>query len=265
MNQEPPVDIHWRLLGLGLLVRRPAWQYNKTVQVLDTFIDADEKCVYLPDRPSRLEYLVVLHLNAEEYEAAMNRGYRKFGPLLFRTVCEGCRECRSIRIPVDTFHPDRSQRRAVKRNEDLVVRFGKPIVDAARLDLYNRYHESQNARKGWPPTEKGAQDYAFSFLHNPVPGVEISIWEGQNLRAVVLTDITPTTVSGIYHFHDPDCTNRSLGTFAILQTLELAKKMGKPWAYFGYYVADCSSLSYKARFRPCELLGDDGIWRPLVD
>lgn len=235
------------------------------MQVLDTFTDADDSCVYLPGRPSRLEYLVVLQLNPEEYEAAMNRGYRKFGPLLFRTVCEGCRECRSIRIPAADFRPDRSQRRALKRNADLAVRYGKPIIDSARLELYNRYHDSQYARKGWPQTEKSAQDYAFSFLHNPVPAVEISIWEGQTLRAVVLTDITPTVVSGVYHYHDPDFADRSLGTFALLQTLELAKHMGKPWAYFGYYVADCASLSYKARFRPCELLGDDGTWKPLVD
>ncbi|MES2461922.1 MAG: arginyltransferase [Armatimonadota bacterium] len=233
--------------------------------MLDTFTDVDDSCVYLPDRPSRLEYLVVLHLNGEEYEAAMNNGYRKFGPLLFRTVCEGCRECRSIRIPVAEFKPDRSQRRAIKRNMDLVVRFGRPTVNDVRLDLYNRYHDSQNAKKGWPPTEKSAQDYAFSFLHNPVPAVEISVWEGQALRAVALTDITPTVVSGVYHYHDPDFADRSLGTFAILQTLELARQMDKAWAYFGYYVAECSSLSYKARFRPCELLGDDGVWRPLVD
>lgn len=243
----------------------PAWAYNQAVQVLDTFVDTDESCVYLPDRASRLEYLVVLHLNGEEYEAAMNKGYRKFGPLLFRTVCEGCHECRSIRIPLDRFQPDRSQRRAFKRNADLTVRFGKPVVDDARLDLYNRYHVSQNTRKGWPPTEKTAQDYAFSFLHNPVPAVEISIWEGPSLRAIALTDITPTVVSGVYHYHDPDFADRSLGTFAILQTLELARHMGKPWAYFGYYVADCPSLSYKARFRPCELLGHDGVWRPLQD
>jgi arginine-tRNA-protein transferase len=235
------------------------------VQVLDTFIDADESCVYLPDRASRLEYLVVLHVNPEEYEAAMNKGYRKFGPLLFRPICEGCRECRPIRIPVDRFRPDRSQRRAVRRNADLMVRFGKPVVDAARLDLYNRYHSAQNRRKGWSPAKKSAQEYTFSFLHNPVPSVEISIWEGQTLRAIVLADVTPSVVSGVYHFHDPDLADRSLGTFAILQTLELARQMEKPWAYFGYYVAGCASLSYKARFRPCELLGDDGVWRPLVD
>lgn len=235
------------------------------MQVLDTFTDADESCVYLPDRPSRLKYLVVLKLTPEEYETAMNQGYRKFGPLLFRTVCDGCQECRSIRISVTEFAPDRSQRRALKKNADLEVRFGKPIVDAARLALYNRYHASQEARKGWPATEKTAKDYAFSFLHNPVPGVEISVWEGETLRAVVLTDITPTIVSGVYHFHDPDLADRSLGTFAILQTLELARHLHKPWAYFGYYVADCASLSYKARFKPCELLYADGVWRPLVD
>ncbi|MBC8103227.1 MAG: arginyltransferase [Cytophagales bacterium] len=233
--------------------------------MLDTFTAEDESCIYLPDRPSRQEYLVLLRLTSGEYEAAMNQGYRKFGPLLFRTVCDGCRECRSLRIPVDRFTPDRSQRRASKRNADLLVRFAAPVVDEARLTLYNRYHASQETRKGWPPIEKTEEDYTFSFLHNPVPSIEISIWEGDLLRAVVLTDVTPTIISGVYHYHDPDLADRSLGTFAILQTLKLAEHLGKPWAYFGYYVADCASLSYKARFRPCELLGEDGVWTPLMD
>ena len=50
----------------------------------------------------------------------------------------------------------------------------------------------------------------------------------------------------------------------MLQTLALAQRLGKPWAYFGFYVAGCGSLAYKARFHPCEILGEDGAWRPLT-
>jgi len=233
--------------------------------VLETFRESERSCVYLPDRQSCLEYELVLHLTPEEYEERMNRGYRKFGPLLFHPVCQSCRECRPLRIPVAGFTPDRSQRRSVKRNADLTVRFAPPVVDHTRLQLYNRYHAAQEARKNWPHTSKSAQDYRFSFLQSPVPGMEVSVWEDGQLRAVSLTDVTPNTVSGVYHYHDPDLADRSLGKFVMLQTIELARRLGKRWAYFGYYVAGCASLAYKSGFRPCELLDDDGIWRPYPE
>jgi arginine-tRNA-protein transferase len=232
--------------------------------VLHRFMAEDRHCFYLPDRPSRLAYELVAALSPEEYEERMNQGYRKFGPMIFRPACESCRECRPIRILASDFHPDRSQRRALKRNTDLTVRFEPPTVDDARLDLYNRYHAAQTARKGWPETEKEPDDYALSFVHTPIPAVEISAWEGETLRAVAITEVTPNVVSGVYHYHDPDLSDRSLGVFVMLQTIELARRLGKSYAYFGYYVAGCPSMSYKARFRPCEILGTDGAWREFA-
>ena len=231
--------------------------------VLGRTVSEPENCAYLPDRQARLEYSYAPLLSAQEYEDLMNRGYRKFGPLFFRPVCAACSECRPIRIPAAEFRPDRSQRRAWKRNQELEVRPAPPTVDRQRLDLYHRYHAAQAERKGWPEKEKDALEYRVSFVENPVPCLEITLWEGTSLRAVVLTDITPNVVSGVYHYHDPDLAGRGLGTFCMLQTIELARRLGKRWAYFGFYVAGCSSLEYKARFRPCEIMDAGGAWRPF--
>jgi len=162
---------------------------------------------------------------------------------------------------VATFRPHRSQRRAWKRNADLRIETGPPTIDRRRLDLYHRYHAFRADQKGWPRTEKSAGDYRLSFLQNPIPALEIAMWEGEELRAVVLTDVTPNVVSGVYHYHDPALADRSLGTYCMLHTLDLARSLGKRWAYFGFYVAGCGSLAYKARFRPCEVMGPDGEWR----
>lgn len=140
-------------------------------------------------------------------------------------------------------------------------------MDNARLDLHRRYHEAQTLRKGWPDSEKTTADYTFAFVQNPLPGAtEITAWEpladgSEALRLVVLTESTPNVVSGIYHFHDPTLSSRSLGTFGMLHTIRLAQTLGKRWAYFGFYVAGCPSLAYKARFKPCEILGTDNVWR----
>ena len=230
------------------------------MRVLQTIRTGPDTCTYLAEQQCTMENLVVAQLSPMEYEQKMNNGWRKFGPVLFRPICAQCKECRPLRIPVAEFVPSRSQRRALAKNATLEVRYGRPVVDERRLALYNRYHTKQEVQKGWPEGERSADDYAFSFVHNPVPAVEISVWEGGILRAIVLTDVTPSTVSGVYHYYEPEEQSYSLGTFAMLQTILLAQKLAKPWAYFGYWVAACPSLSYKANFQPCEILTEAGSW-----
>jgi arginyl-tRNA--protein-N-Asp/Glu arginylyltransferase len=229
--------------------------------VIYRYTEPPDPCQYLPDRQSSQEFELVARISPEEYEARMNAGWRKFGAFLFHPVCADCAECRPIRILADQFTPDRSQRRTLKDNADLTVRLAQPTVDADRMALWHRYHAGQAARKGWPAKRTSTQDYILNFVRNPIPAIEITVYEGETLLAVVLTEITPNVVSGVYHYHDPDRRERGLGTFGMLQTLELARRLGKPYAYFGYYVAGCASMNYKSKFRPCQILGPDGVWR----
>ena len=233
------------------------------MQVLQQFLSGPHLCHYLPDRPATQEYAAVARLSPSEYEDLMNQGWRKFGVTLFRPVCAGCRECRPLRIPAAEFTPDRSQQRAWRKNADLEVRCAPPSVDAPRLDLYRRYQAAQTAAKGWPEAEPTAKSYARQFVQNPVPSIEISLWEGDALRAVMITDITPSCVSGVYHFHDPDCRARGLGTYALLHAIELARRLEKPWVYLGYYVAGNASMAYKTRFHPHEIFQPNGVWAEM--
>ncbi|MBM3458286.1 MAG: arginyltransferase [Armatimonadetes bacterium] len=235
------------------------------MRILRQFQTPPHPCPYLPDREARLEYLYTPRLTGAEYERLMDRGYRKFGPLPFHPVCPHCTACRPIRIPLDAFRPDRSQRRNWKRNQDLEVRCAEPSLDEDRLALYHRYHAAQTERKDWPPSSTDGSDYTFSFLSNSVPAQEITLWLEGRLVAVVLTELTPRVISGVYHYHEPELAERGLGVYGMLQTLELGRRLDKKWAYFGYYVAGCPSLEYKARFRPCELMDEQGIWRPFPD
>jgi leucyl-tRNA---protein transferase len=231
--------------------------------VMHQFTEGPDTCAYLPQEESTLDYVYVAHLTPEEYEERMNAGWRKFGAFLFHPVCAACTACRSLRVLADQFTPNRSQQRALAACADLTLRIAEPTLDRQRFALYRRYHAFQKHSKGWPGGVDTSEDYAFNFVHNPIPSLEISIWEHSLLRAVILTDVTPHTISGIYHFYDPDLRDRSIGTFAILQTILLAQQLDKPYVYFGYYVAGCGSLSYKANFRPCEILDTNGVWQPM--
>jgi arginine-tRNA-protein transferase len=221
-------------------------------------------CGYLPDRDWQLTYEFVAEMTAAEYGERMVAGWRRFGHSLFRPACPTCRACRSLRVPTDAFRPDRSQRRALAANDgEVALTVGVPAVTRAKLDLYDRFHAFQHEHKGWPdrgPEDPG--DYAESFVDNPFAAEEWRYAVGGKLVGVGYVDPVPAGLSAVYFFHDPDHRDRSLGTYNVLCVIREAARRGLPHAYLGYHVAGCRSLEYKARFRPHEVLGEDGRWHP---
>jgi len=234
---------------------------------IQRFVHELAPCPYLHDRTARMEYLIVEEISPGEYQDLMNQGWRKFGSALFHPVCDNCRECRPIRIPVDRFVPDRSQRRAYRQFADrFEIRVGPAHVDEERLALYERYHEVRSRERGWPESHVTADEYYFSYCHNPVPGLEITAWANGRLTAILLADVTEEVLSAVYHFYEPDpalSPHGGLGTWIILESINQARLHGRRWVYLGFHVAGCRSMLYKSRFRPCELLGDNGQWHPF--
>lgn len=233
--------------------------------ILQQFVSDPGPCAYLPQFTSQLEYSVAPVLAPEEYEELMNQGHRKFGMAFFRPVCRNCFACRPLRFSVARFAPDRSQRRCLAQNSDLEIRVAPPSVDAERLQLFQRYHEDQQQRKHWPIQGESAEDYEFSFVRNQIPSMEISAYLDGKLAGVLLAEITPNVVSAVYHYYDPNLRDRGLGTFLILQAVELARRIERRWLYMGYYVKGCQSMAYKTRFKPCELMDAAGVWQPVTD
>lgn len=234
------------------------------MRILHRYVTDPHPCAYLEKRIAMLEYSLVESMKAQEYEDLMNRGYRKFGPAVFRPVCGSCKKCRPMRVDVNTFKPDRSQRRNWKQNQDLEVRLAEPSIDNPRMELYRAYHQAQADRKGWPIQNMDMEEYRQSFVYNPIPAAELSLWENGTLRGVAIMDLTPNTISGVYHYHDYAQSSRGLGIYCMLQMIEITRQLNKRWFYFGYYVAGCKSMEYKATFKPCEILDTDLMWKPFV-
>lgn len=228
------------------------------------FVTEPHTCAYLPDRQAALEYSLAPDLSAEEYEELMNSGFRKFGIAFFQPLCMGCRACRPIRFEARALKLSRSQKRTLKLNEDLEVIIQPPNLDDQRMALYRRYHAHQRCARDWPLQNDTRVDYKASFIENSVPSLEITLWERDTLRGVMLTELTPRVVSAVYHYYDPGERDRGLGTMMILQCAELALQTGRRWVYLGYYVEGSPSMAYKKKFRPCELMGVDGVWRTLT-
>jgi leucyl-tRNA---protein transferase len=231
---------------------------------LHQFTAPASACGYLPDQIWSLQYLFVAQATSDEYQVYLERGWRRFGRAFFHPVCKTCRRCLSVRVPVATFRPDRSQRRARRANADVTLVIGEPEVSAEKLRLYDRFHEFQADEKGWPVHgPKSPQDYAESFVDNPFPTEEWCYYVGDRLVGVGYVDVVPAGLSAIYFFYDPEERDRSLGTFNVLRVIDAAAARGIPHVYLGYYVEGCGSLEYKARFRPNEVLDRTGTWKPF--
>jgi len=195
---------------------------------------------------------------AQIYDVALAKGYRRAGGHVYRPHCPRCTACVAARIPVDTFRPDRSQRRCLARNADLSLTLAPAMFRAEYFELYERYLAARHAGGGMDDPEP--EDFS-RFLYtdwSPTRFVELRL--GPRLMAVAVTDFATSGLSAVYTFYDPAAATRGLGTYAILRQIELAREHGLGHVYLGFWIAAHPKMDYKARFRPLELLGDAG-WR----
>jgi arginine-tRNA-protein transferase len=220
-----------------------------------TILLPPDRCAYLPDRVRQLRCVLSRDLSREDYMPQLERGWRRFGAAVFRPECPSCQACQPLRVPVEGFRPNQSQRRAWNANADLQIRVASPTDSPDKRDLFDRFHRFQSDTKGWPTPEGGLD----LFLNNPFPTEEWSYWSGDRLLATGYVDAVAIGLSAIYFFYDPGERRRSLGTFNVLALVAAARDRRLPHVYLGYYVEGCRSMAYKARFTPNEILSD-GKW-----
>ena len=104
-------------------------------------------------------------------------------------------------------------------------------------------------------------EYFDTFVDNPFPVQEWRYFLGEALVGIGYVDPLPVGLSAITFLYDPGHRDRSLGTWNVLALIDRAREHGLPHVYLGYYIADCRSMAYKARFLPNQTLDPDGKWR----
>jgi arginine-tRNA-protein transferase len=220
------------------------------------FVSHDIPCSYLPGRMARHEAYHVERMDGSLYERLMSRGFRRSGSIVYRPRCQRCSECRPLRVLVREFRPSSSMRRVMRRNADLRVETGACEFDDEKHAMFQRYLLARHDR-----SMTGDADSFRSFLcESPADSVEFRYFLGRRLLAVSVADRVPTGLSSVYMYHDPSESARSLGTFSILQEIDHCRREGWPHYYLGYLVSGCAKMSYKARFRPFEVLVAENRW-----
>jgi leucyl-tRNA---protein transferase len=222
--------------------------------------DGVSECPYLPDRIARtpMEY-PIRALLPDEVDRRLAAGYRRQGMLLYHVDCPDCRACEPIRLRVDTFRPNKTQRRVQRRGRAFFeVEVGSPEYSDERLALYNRHKfERGLARSELPMSPEG---YRSFLVDRCCDAVELRYLRGGTLAGVAVADRGRTALSAVYTYYDPSFEAYSPGVFSILTQVELCRSLGLTYMYLGLYIEGSEHMRYKGGYLPHERLVD-GQWR----
>lgn len=215
-------------------------------------------CPYFGDgRISKVEACIFYDEFLEEaYSNLLPLGYRRINNLFYRNVCESCKECITLRVVVNEFKPSKSQRRLLKKNSQFEIVLSHSYVTFEKLLLYQNYiTEVHNSHRNL--NEVAGE---LERIHTGYPAIiEMDYYLDGKLKCVGVLDECKDALSSVYFYYDPLIRKRQPGIFSILKEIELAKNLEKKFLYLGYYISGLPKMSYKAGFKPAEIL-KDGKW-----
>ena len=187
-------------------------------------------------------------------------GWRHFGTHFFRYSLavynsEICRVL-PLRIKLADFQLSKSQRRVLRKNDNLRVEIRPIAITSESNALFHRHKER---------FDHGMPESIYDFLSSepatvPNEAREIAVYHKDKLVAVSYFDVGHKTISGIYAAFDPDESARRLGIFTMLKEIEYAQATHREFYYQGYAYEGKSFYDYKKRFSALERFDWEGNW-----
>lgn len=224
---------------------------SQTSQTISLYQGMPDRCSYLEDKEaSNLVIDPGLILNPHLYSDLLAQGFRRSGDHVYRPHCSNCQACIPVRIPVKTFIPRRIHRRILRANQDLALSRRVCQFKDEHFQLFKQYLSKRHIDG---PMTEGTEDDYVRFLCSKWCDTAFLEWRlDGRLVAVAVTDQLPRSLSAVYTFFDPDVSQRSLGTYAILRQINLSAELNMQYLYLGYWIQGCQKMAYKADFQPIE-------------
>lgn len=215
------------------------------------YLSPDHPCSYLEGQVAQSAFV---HPNFQHtpssYRVLLEHGFRRSGSHVYTPYCNHCNACIPVRIPVSAFHPNRSQKRAWKKNKETKALIKPPVFDPKHFRLYQKYQQTRHPDSTMAESTK--EDY-MSFLTSrwcDTRFVEFHL--EQQLISVAVVDCVDKAWSAVYTFFDPDFSAYSPGVYAVLWEIEQAKQEQLDWLYLGFWIEDCRKMAYKNQYRPIQ-------------
>lgn len=234
------------------------------------YVTAPQPCPYLEGRLERKLFTALQGEHAQKLNDTLSKqGFRRSQNVLYRPSCAECSACLSARIRVADFRPNRTQRRVLKAAGHLRRNATSPWATEDQYALFRRYLDARHADGGMADMdvfefaamieETPIKSRVIEYTRAPEPGAR-----GRALTAVSLTDVFDDGLSMVYSFYDPDLPELSLGAYAILDHINIAREAGLPYVYLGYWVPGSRKMGYKATYSALEIF-KGGAWVDIGD
>lgn len=201
-----------------------------------------------------------LETTPQQMDALWADGWRHFGTYFFRYSLgfyqNEIRRVFPLRLRLSDFSFSKSQRRVLRKNQDLQIVIRPVEISSEKEILFERH--KQRFKENSPYS---LYDFlSFDAANVPCEALEICVYREKDLLAASFFDVGERAVSSVYAIFAPEESSRSLGIFTLLLEIEWARGRAKEFFYQGYSYEGNSFYDYKKRFRALEKFDWNGGW-----
>jgi arginine-tRNA-protein transferase len=227
-------------------------------KTLPFYITLPSPCPYLPGEMERKIFTPLDPLNGPYLNDYLTHsGFRRSQNVIYRPACETCQSCKSLRVLAGKFKPNAGFRRINRMNADLTREVTEAFATHEQFTLLRSYLNNRHKEGGMSDMDFERYELMVEDCAAHTEVIEYREESGK-LIACCITDTLRDGLSMVYSFFDPKAKKRSLGTYMILDHIDLCVHENLEFLYLGYWVKNSTKMDYKARFAPYELLDKNG-------
>lgn len=238
---------------------------------LQFFLTLPAPCPYLPEQMERKIFTALDPLDGPYLNNYLTHsGFRRSQNVVYRPHCESCNACQSLRVDTEAFAPTKSFKRILRKNRDLHRSVSEAFATREQFDLLSKYLSHRHPNGGMSDLDFERYEMMVEDSASATSIIEYRD-DDDRLIACCITDQLNDGLSMVYSFFDigddnvPDpkrrpqaMRNRSLGTYMVLDHIQLCSQSELPFLYLGYWVEESQKMGYKNRFKPNQILSDIG-------
>tara|TARA_B100001093_G_scaffold492455_1_gene533600 strand:+ start:1115 stop:1834 length:720 start_codon:yes stop_codon:yes gene_type:complete len=217
-------------------------------------------CPYLKGRIEK-RIATDITYNNKVYDELVLNGFRRVENWMYRPVCDNCSACKSYRVNIKDFELSKSLRRVSKNFNGISYKIIKNIATTEHYKLFKKYQFERHP--GGSMSDMDKNEFISMIETSPIKTKLMEFRDNsKNLIGVLLLDIDNVNLSAVYSFFEPELSKSGIGNYMVAQTLLFGKRNKYKYLYLGYYINEISSMSYKSRFKPGQILNEND-WKAL--